>query len=537
MTWVRIRDVYNARYTVAFPSSVMTILLDVRPCNTDSWPDATYPGTSVQTFGLNYQYGGMPSIYVTVGDDVTITIDQSTFPQLTWTSDETGIDYAMRLVISIDIEGQTLIVGKLDESLVYTEMTGTTSGDWPSSGPGWSSGLWLNNLEHPEVNLYGDNELGQVALFPVAATSEQLEDLANTGPESASIGFHSVHIDFSDSSIEGDTGATFNAAWLGGTEGVHWLFFEGYELDAPPPAEAEPIVDLTPKTDTFRGGSTVIIHGVPRLFNSALDVSFKGQTLPVSWSATLSSGARAKSSGNGVKLSTSLASSSSARISTSEEYESFDVTLTVRPLLPDHSPSTPVDHVIFEYYINGTSYARVAVRRVKEIGDKKALVTSTAGLADQTFAGGAKVFEAAEELKLRIVRHKNYVFLCVNDFDLLSTNRFVDSGVGTFRVTAANNSEAKKVSVLVSGLTVRSNALINGRLLRNKIDVAERRMEGLVPSAPIEELGEHSIVIFGPWGHRTLDTTFKYTVPEGVTLRRSTSDTLKAYSDPKVYDD
>lgn len=302
---------------------------------------------------------------------------------------------------------------------------------------------------------------------------------------------------------------------------------------------AQPVCDIFPKLGSFYGGTPITVHGDVKLVDTSLDTNFAGQTIPSGWTPTLISSGRYQSSFNGLTLSSGILAGSSASVAYNASYEAFDATLSVVPLTPGGlNTGVEVDPITFTFTIDGSNYASIIVRCLAAF-DPTMLFVDTV-VASESETGGTVIsgglLMPSQPLALRIVRYTNYLYLFVNGIQLAQTNQFEGTGDGTFSVSTANLSAPVNTSVLITSLTLRSNVIIGGQLMQNKVDFATRRITGTVPATSIEYAGNANTVVFGPWGSTTLASPFVYTMPTGKTLGGQIIAPMIAYDDPAVRD-
>ena len=163
------------------------------------------------------------------------------------------------------------------------------------------------------------------------------------------------------------------------------------------------------------------------------------------------------------------------------------------------------------------------------------------GMLDETLVGGSLSLSYGSSglpVELHIIRQQSsgHVALTANGHQLGLTSRFKTTGTGLVRISVNNGSNNVVCTTNVVGLTIRSNALIGGRLVQNKTDFSTHRIVAEVPEARLTDVGEQDIIIFGPWGTRSLPSGFTYTLPTGRTLGRDASSTFTTFDDSTLKD-
>lgn len=301
--------------------------------------------------------------------------------------------------------------------------------------------------------------------------------------------------------------------------------------------EVEPVVGFFADSDTIRGGKQVVIHGNQALVDTTQDVSFAGQTMPpTGWTSVLTGTGRLAPSPQGLSLQLPDATASSVLLTSPATYKSFEAALSARLLSPTVSSS--VDSVVlgFEFRLDADNYVGIrVVRPAAYEGQDVVEVRAYRVVAGQATEMGA-VRLATSAVVLKIVRHSNYVFAFVNAELLDSSSFFTTATTGAFRVSVAHALGGLPVETRLSDLTIRSHALINGRLLQEKTDISKRRFAGNVPAASLSEVGLQPIILFGPWGSVTSPEGFEYTLPTGRTVGRAKATTLRTFNDPTTKD-
>lgn len=303
------------------------------------------------------------------------------------------------------------------------------------------------------------------------------------------------------------------------------------ELQLPILEEAPAVVvaataDMQPRLGTIRGGELLIFYGTAPIGSDAEDVSFLVQSAPTGWT---DAGTVTYSLG-GTRLSVPPAAASSASLTSSAEYQSFDATLNARLQRPSSITSDEVNVLTFRYVIDVDNYAQVRLRRVAQYGSALVFADSELGLGTRIQPGGG-VFLGDVDVSLQVVRHDCFCFLFVNGQMLDSTPFFSQTELGSFEVSVSNGTANVAVSTRVENLTLRSHAIIKDKLVDSKTEISTHRMTGLVPAATVADLGLHDSIIFGPWGSTTLTDGFEYLRPDRLRVGQSNQSTLQTYSD------
>jgi hypothetical protein len=299
---------------------------------------------------------------------------------------------------------------------------------------------------------------------------------------------------------------------------------------------------LEPNSDTLRGGRAIVISSdVDRFVDPTTDVSLLREDLPVGWTTSVTGRASVQPTFSGLLLSVG-STAGTAEVVSPTTYTAFDATLRLRTLLPAH----PLASVVLAgrlRFIVGSSIVDLHLRRDSAFNADgwvgSAVVTLASGEvvqgAQQDFWGNNPL-DGEADFELRIVRSGAYVFAFINDELLLTTDRFTPTGPGALRVLMDNGITGMKVTTRLTALEVRSHALINGRLLDQKVDFATQRLTGLIPPAPLAELGPATIILFGPWGTSTLLEGLNYVLPPGISVGHEVARRLNTYDDPVIKD-
>ena len=342
-------------------------------------------------------------------------------------------------------------------------------------------------------------------------------------------------------------GGTFYPPVVLGTIAIEY----GLPPPDPPPTPPPPVpADLVfvPESDTIRGGKEIVFSLGGSLLDTSRDESFLSTSLPAGWSNVTSGSGQRLPTAAGLVLDTRLAAASQAGIETPDnDYVSFDVAVDVELFYPVGATSVPVNLAVLETETSSGSTARVRLCR-----GWGADPTLTVGFGDLLLVGEPDLTggivdagSALEKITLRIVRDAARVFGFVGKRD--STGRYtmlqkvidydafpIDAGAVRFYV--GNNTLARRVQTRFSNFTVRSHALINSRLVEDKVDVSTRRMTGVVPAATLEEVGLHDLTVFGLFGSVTSVNGFEYTLPAEKTVGRVTARRLFTVQDPVLRD-
>lgn len=296
----------------------------------------------------------------------------------------------------------------------------------------------------------------------------------------------------------------------------------------------EPRVSLSNYKDTFRGGRKLYVASDQLLVDPDASTSFARQTIPATWTDSIVGGGVVTPSFAGLVLSSGFESGGTARITSTASIDAFDARLTAVRLRPLTSSNAIVDLLIFELYIDASTYARLALQYQPAVDTISARLTGSVVSGGHTSIGGSLVVDDTM-LSLRIIRSGARVFLFSDETLVLSATAFSTSA-GVLRMSVSNDSLATPIATRIERLDVSSHMLIGERLLSDKVDVSKRRLYGAVPAASLTEVGAKDIIVFGPWGSVSLPSGFEYTLPTGRTVGRTRTKSLRSYDDVTARD-
>lgn len=312
-----------------------------------------------------------------------------------------------------------------------------------------------------------------------------------------------------------------------------WFCNIGFAPPVPPPP---PDVVVIPGFDTFRGGKQIVIFGEPDFLDTSHDTNFLAETLDGAWGVVVDGTGRVIPSFTGLRLSSGTTTSSRAEIlSAIVTFDSFDATLTATLPHQWYNLSSASNMLVFEFSDGGhTNYAQVRLRRNEFTVSGQILADSIIVVGGQTRIGGSLLISDNLEFELKIVRHEGHLFLRVNDIDLVSTDKFEPSIRGLFHSFVENNSNGVDVKAVLSSFTMRSHALIDGKLLVNKQDFARQRLVGDAPASTLSRVGFREFTVFGPWGANSDPDGFEYRLPAGLRVGQTASSKLTSYQDVSI---
>lgn len=326
-----------------------------------------------------------------------------------------------------------------------------------------------------------------------------------------------------------------------------WSFVIEPESAPPPPPVVPPVSGAKPDSDTIRGGRDVVIFG-PGPFDGVTETLFS-KTLPTGWTPILINEAVVNSTLHGLDIIVGPDASSEVLIDIPTVLTGFDAAVDIEIRLPQSALSDPFDALSLEF-IGGTTdvvtraavVMNPAISRDRLIG----IASSTGG----TLTGGAVVSPSPSMLTtLRLIRSGSHVWAFLGTrgtgssllLDTWATlipigTLIIPSESGTLRLAVRNLTNASKVSIHLSNFTLRSHAMINGRLLDNKVVTSRQRILGKVPAATLADVGVTTIQIFGPGIVGVATAPFEYTLPSPFTSGQRVFDRLRIYTDPALFD-
>lgn len=313
-----------------------------------------------------------------------------------------------------------------------------------------------------------------------------------------------------------------------------------------PPTPPTPVITIGQNSlsDTVYGGGPISIGANIPLYDTSQDFIFIGQSDPVGWTPTVTGSGQVLPTVAGLLLQSGVTPSSAATISSGSTYDAFEANLTFKVKSPSRSPNLTATILNFSFVTTDGESVSILVQKSSKLDLSQIYVSTLTTLSDDVVPGGGVFLDDGEDITLTITRYLNYAFLWVSvgtdpAILLYKTDRF-SSAKGKFTLSTANGAQSTKTSCLVKSLTFRSQALIVGNLITNKVNFSQRRITGQIPRASgfLADVGLHDIIVFGLWGSATLSQVFRYIYPDGLTFSL-TSDSVSSpiiFSDPTVRD-
>lgn len=307
---------------------------------------------------------------------------------------------------------------------------------------------------------------------------------------------------------------------------------------------------MFPASDTIRGGLTVVVSAEAEiLLDTSQDQRLIGSTLPVGYTSSVVSGGSVGPTSRGVLTSLSHTPGGSALITSPTSFERFDAAIDFEVIASPNQPVGVMDIARFEFQLDASNLFRVSLQKGvgaspgQFLAHSEVLTVPGEGLV----VGSAVPFDASSKLTLRLVRNENRAFAFVGRRDrtglyteltrMLNYKFFTSSGVGFVRFgsvdTAANGLPAQ---ARWSNLTFRSHVTIDGELIEDKVDFAQRRLVGKVPPTSQDRRGLRDIFVFGLFGEAEALNGFNYVLPAPKTVGRKFTDELRTYTDTQLRD-
>lgn len=267
---------------------------------------------------------------------------------------------------------------------------------------------------------------------------------------------------------------------------------------------------IEPGTDTILGGAAVAAADSNDLADKALDEDLLG-ALPAGWTTTHVGAGLYATSALGMELRTTAAAGDVARLVTDGANLHFDVRVTAQVLMATGTCDCAALEV--------TTATHTYRNRLRLVGGVYILIAEALSGA-LVIAKGVQVLGTVPSAELRVVLGEGHAWGFAGSQAYALTVSGLGNQAKTIRIWAGNDAAAGGVvRTRFTDYEVRSAATIGGRLLEETTFNHPRRIEGLVPAAPLEDVGLVEVSVFGPWGYKTSADAFEYTLPNTLTLK------------------
>jgi hypothetical protein len=310
------------------------------------------------------------------------------------------------------------------------------------------------------------------------------------------------------------------------------------------------IASMFPATDTIRGGLVVVVSAEDKiLFDTTEDRTLLGLSLPAGYSSVLAPGGVVEPTNKGVLTSVSHVPGGSAAVDSPASYERFDIAIDFEVIASPSQAGGIIDVASFEFQIDASNFFRAAIRKGGGSDPNLPVAYGEVSTApgEGLVTGNATLFaDLTGKLTLRLVRNEDRVFAFVGRRDrtgryteltrVLDYKFFVGSGLGFVRFRTTDVASSVPAAVRWSNLTFRSHITIDGELVEDKVDFAQRRLVGKVPSTTVERRGLRDIFVFGLFGEAEAVNGFSYVLPSPKTVGQQFADSLRTYTDTQLRD-
>jgi len=297
-------------------------------------------------------------------------------------------------------------------------------------------------------------------------------------------------------------------------------------------------------SDSIRGGSEVVISA-PTLavLDAGQDQSFQQLTaVPAGWTET---GAGDQNYEFAFTELVTPATPGTAGLQHSSALTHFDAAIDFVAVQPQavRGQQGLVDVAIFRFDVTSIAIPASLIVQVERGPDARLLVRATVSAWGRTFFGTATLV-TSPRFTLRIVRNGAHIWAYIgqrrrdrvytSSTQLIGTSQFV-TAAGNLGIRVDNRARNIRVKSRITNFTVESHARINDRLLEDK-QIRFSRVIGVVPAAPLEEVGTAELAVFGLFGESISSQGFEYTLPTPRTVGQQQSTVLRFYQDPQHRD-